>query len=210
MNQEDFAKILQTSRANLSHIEQNKQKPTLEILDLLVRGYNVSYKYIFEGIEPMFNISKPYVEKNEVGIVAEPAPLYETKKGIPLIPISAVAGTGNGDFQVHENDILQRFYVPGFEKADFLIPVKGDSMYPKYYSGDIIACMRVPKGTFVEWNKAYVLDTTAGVMVKRILKVPEGSNWILRSENKEYQDIEVNPDTDIHHISKVIGLVRME
>ncbi|HCS21066.1 MAG TPA: hypothetical protein DIW47_10995 [Bacteroidetes bacterium] len=130
--------------------------------------------------------------------------------GIPLVPIEALAGNGSGEFVIQNTDIEDRYIIPEFNKADFLIRVKGSSMYPKYSAGDILACMRVGKSKFIQWNKAYVIDTDQGVMVKRIIKAPDENKWILRSENKDYQDITINPDEDIHHISLVIGVIRFE
>jgi phage repressor protein C with HTH and peptisase S24 domain len=34
----------------------------------------------------------------------------------------------------------ERYVIPAFKGADFLIQVKGDSMQPTYYSGDLVAC----------------------------------------------------------------------
>jgi repressor LexA len=130
--------------------------------------------------------------------------------GVPLIPIEALAGQASGQLIIHDYDIEQRYIVPEFSKADFLIRVKGSSMYPKYNPGDVLACIRMDKGKFIQWNKAYVIDSSQGIMVKRILKGADKQLWILRSDNKEYQDIDVNADEDINSISLVIGVIRLE
>lgn len=132
-------------------------------------------------------------------------------KQIPLIPIEAIAGKAGGELTILESDIEQRYVIPEFHKADFLIRVKGNSMYPKYSAGDILACIRVgkEKWSYLKWNTAFVLDTDIGVMVKRILKSTNKKEWILRSDNKEYQDIEI-PITSIYGISMVMGVIRFE
>lgn len=132
------------------------------------------------------------------------------REGVPLVPIEAIAGKGSGELVIQDRDIEQRYIVPEFSKADFLIRVKGSSMYPKYSAGDILACIRMDKGRFIQWNKTYVIDSTQGIMVKRILKGGDKQHWILRSDNKEYQDIDVNADEDVHSISLVIGVIRLE
>lgn len=135
----------------------------------------------------------------------------EIGSGIPLVPIEALAGKGSGELQILENEIENRYYVPEFAKADFLIKVKGSSMYPKYSSGDILACIRTDKGKWgrLPWNKTFVLDTDTGIMVKRILKGIDSQHWILRSDNKEYQDIDMPIDA-VYTISEVIGVIRFE
>lgn len=142
--------------------------------------------------------------------VEEPLALYGKIKTIPLIPIDALAGLAPGELVIKDSDIESRYTVPDFAKADFLIRVKGGSMYPKYSSGDVLACKKVSKTDFIQWNKTYVIDTSQGVLVKRILKGKDDKHWILRSENKDYQDIDVNPEKDIHHINIVIGVIRLE
>ncbi|MGL4956386.1 MAG: helix-turn-helix domain-containing protein, partial [Bacteroidales bacterium] len=60
-------------------------------------------------------------------------------EGIPLITTEAMAGYFTGDTQVLEYE-CEKFIVPTFKGAEFLIPIKGSSMQPKYNSGDIVAC----------------------------------------------------------------------
>jgi phage repressor protein C with HTH and peptisase S24 domain len=131
-------------------------------------------------------------------------------RGIPLIPIEAIAGKGVGELVIKEGDIEERYVVPEFEKADYLIRVKGSSMYPKYSSGDIVACVRCDKNSFIQWNKTYVVDTSQGAMIKRIVKGSNKNEWILRSDNKDFQDIDIDPDKDIFSIALVIGVIRFE
>jgi phage repressor protein C with HTH and peptisase S24 domain len=145
---------------------------------------------------------------DNLNVVSEPQTLY--KKGIPLIPHSAIAGKGSGELVIQESEIEQRYFVPEFSKADYLIRVKGSSMYPKYSAGDVLACVKMDKTKFIQWNKTYVLDTTQGIMVKRIIKGISKKDWILRSDNKDYDDIDVTVDNDVHHISLVIGVIRLE
>lgn len=101
--------------------------------------------------------------------------------------------------------------VPEFKKADFLIRVKGSSMYPKYSAGDILACTKMNKiqWGYLQWNKTFVVDSDQGVMVKRILKAEKKDHWILRSDNKEYQDIDM-PLKAVYSVSMVIGVIRFE
>jgi repressor LexA len=139
-----------------------------------------------------------------------PANYLVNKQGIPMIPYEAVAGVGSGEFTIQESEVESRYFVPEFSRADYLIRVKGSSMYPKYSSGDVLACKKMDKSKFIQWNKTYVLDTSQGILIKRIIKGASSHQWILRSDNKDYQDIEVNPNDDVNHISLVMGVIRLE
>lgn len=128
--------------------------------------------------------------------------------GIPLIPTSAMAGIFQGETVVFEYE-CERYIVPAFKDAEFLIAVKGSSMIPKYNSGDIVACKRMPIDTFFQWNKVYVLDTEQGALIKRVKKGSKDETLTIYSDNPNYEPFELNRK-QIYHIALVIGVIRLE
>ena len=138
--------------------------------------------------------------------VAHPA--TEPGTGIPLIPINAMAGAFT-DSQVVLELECERYVVPVFKEAEFLITVKGSSMIPKYNSGDIVACKRMPLDTFFQWNKVYVLDTEQGPLIKRVKKGTTDETLTIFSDNPKYEPFEL-PRTKIYHIALVVGVIRLE
>lgn len=131
-----------------------------------------------------------------------------SETGIPLIPINAMAGAFVGEQVVLELE-CERYVVPAFKDAEFLITVKGSSMIPKYNSGDIVACKRMPLDTFFQWNKVYVLDTEQGPLIKRIKKGSTADTLTIFSDNPSYEPFEL-PRTKIYHIALVVGVIRLE
>jgi len=133
-------------------------------------------------------------------------------EGIPLIPIEAMAGFGSAEStQIFEHQIQEQYIIPEFKgKVDYFIRVTGSSMYPKYNSGDIVACKKIEALGFVQWNKTYVFDTTQGALVKRLMKSSIDGNIICRSDNKDYPDFELNINEDIHAIALIVGVIRFE
>ena len=130
-------------------------------------------------------------------------------EGIPLIPIDAMAGALTGEQTVLEYE-CERYVVPVFKGADFLIPVKGSSMYPKYSSGDIVACKRVPMSDlFFQWNKVYVIDTKQGALIKRIKPGSDKDHVLIVSDNEKYDPFEL-PYSAINAVALVIGVIRLE
>ena len=131
------------------------------------------------------------------------------KEGIPLIPLNAMAGALTSSQTILEYD-CERYVVPAFKGADFLIPVKGSSMYPKYSSGDIVACQRVPMGNlFFQWNKVYVIDTDQGPLIKRIKPGHDKDHVLIVSDNEKYDPFEL-PCSSIYAVALVIGVIRLE
>lgn len=128
--------------------------------------------------------------------------------GLPLIPIEAFAGYGSPVFD--DMRVEDYYQVAEFKQADFLIRVKGNSMYPKYSSGDIIACKVVKETLFFQWNKIYAIYTRSqGVMVKRVKKSTMEGYILLVSDNEKYEPFDV-PLSDIEAIALVIGVIRVE
>ena len=130
-------------------------------------------------------------------------------EGIPLIPVEAMAGALTCDNTILEYE-CDRYVVPMFKGADFLIPVKGSSMYPKYSSGDIVACQRVDMNNlFFQWNKVYVIDTDQGALIKRIKPGHDENHVLIVSDNDKYDPFEL-PYSAIHAVALVIGVIRLE
>lgn len=132
--------------------------------------------------------------------------------GIPLLPFDAFAGIGSDVAGVNFDTIEERYTIPLFDgiKIDFMISVKGSSMYPKYNSGDVVACRLVNELLFVQWNKVYVLDTISqGVIIKRLKKSDKEGFIICKSDNESYEPFEI-PMDDIRNVALVVGVVRQE
>lgn len=129
--------------------------------------------------------------------------------GIPLIPTSAMAGAFTSDVSIMEYE-CEHYIIPDFKGADFLIRVKGDSMQPTYYSGDLVACQKIPMNDiFFQWNKTYVLDTNQGAIIKRVLPGKDNDHICIVSDNENYPPFELEKSY-LHAIALVRGIIRLE
>ncbi len=138
-----------------------------------------------------------------------PVAHHSLTDGIPLIPIDAMAGWGAGDMPVLEYE-CEFFVVPLFRDAEFLIQVRGDSMQPRYLSGDIVACKKLPlTDLFFQWNKIYVLDTVQGALIKRVKPGSDDKHILVISDNPDYDQFELPYDA-IRSVALVIGGVVLE
>lgn len=137
-------------------------------------------------------------------------PSHTPQEGIPLIPIEAWAGALSGeDYSIMEYE-CERYVVPSFQDADFLITVRGDSMTPKYYSGDIVACRKVfLSDLWFQWGKVYIIDTNQGSLLKKVRRGSSEETITLVSENPEYEPFELRKD-QIYNIAIVQGVIRAE
>lgn len=173
-------------------------------LDLIYeKCVDIDLNWLLTGEGSMFRKES---EKENIPVAH---PSDSPTEGIPLIPISAMAGAFTGEQSVLEYE-CERFVVPTFKGAEFLISVKGSSMYPKYNSGDIVACKRLPMDDiFFQWNKVYVLDTDQGPLIKRVKPGSDKEHVLIVSDNEHYEPFELPLDR-IYHVALVIGVIRLE
>lgn len=189
LTQRQLAEALGIKQATLSQLENGIAEVNRRHIDKIDEIYKVGPKtreWIWSGGEepdlPDFVVK----EKKTIELhVESPGASYERKKeGIPLYPSYAHAGQLVG-FADDDYSELPRFSVPGFADCDVLVPVAGDSMYPEYTAGDIIACRRIWEPTFIQWGHAYLIETPQGLLLKNL--EPDEN-----SENKVYM-VSVNP-----------------
>lgn len=193
--------IRQSTMSNI--VAGRMSKPSFEVLSALVSKTNVSADWLLTGEGPMLKSDKP---KESLPVAS---PTDNPEEGIPLIPVSAMAGALSGEQTVLEYE-CDRYVVPVFRGADFLIPVKGSSMYPKYSSGDIVACKRVNmSGLFFQWGKVYVIDTDQGGLIKRIKRGSDPDHILIVSDNEAYEPFEL-PLSSVHSVAIVLGVIRLE
>lgn len=197
-----FASLIGVSEANVRNYK-NGVMPKADFLEKIARSFDININWLLTGEGNMLR-----TESKEENIpVAHPSD--SPMEGIPLIPISAMAGAFTGEQTVLEYE-CERFVVPTFKGAEFLISVKGSSMYPKYNSGDIVACKRLPMGDiFFQWNKVYVLDTDQGPLIKRVKPGSDKEHVLIVSDNERYEPFEL-PLNRIYHVALVIGVIRLE
>ena len=91
-----------------------------------------------------------------------------------------------------------------------MIEVTGSSMYPKYNSGDVVACTIISESTFIQWNKFHVIATREqGLLIKRLHQSKDTEKLTLVSDNKDYPPFDI-PKEEICGIAIVAGVIRLE
>ena len=175
--------------------------PTINI-EWLMTGDGEMYKTTKKDFATMQEKNDNFSTFNQTG-----------DKGIPLIPIEAVAGLPTIDNIGVSFADCKRYVIPEFEGkgVDYMIRVSGSSMYPKYSNGDILACKYIENVLFLQWGKIYVIDSSQGALVKRVFQDETNpDNLILVSDNKENYPPFSFPKSDIRSLSIVVGVIRLE
>lgn len=131
---------------------------------------------------------------------------------LPLVSTDAVAGFGNNNFVISEADVKEYYVIPKFRfcKVDFMIEISGSSMYPKYNSGDIVACTILHERKFIQWNKCHIIATREqGILCKRLRPSQVEGCITAVSDNENYPPFDI-PFADITGIALVVGVIRLE
>ena len=204
----EFERAIGVSNGTVRHITDALSANLKEKISANFPQLNMNWLLTGEG--EMLRSSKAAPSQPDVN--ERPVLKEVTKGGLPLIPIDAVAGfNGWDECGVSEMDCTH-YDVPDFKTAhaDFLIRVSGSSMYPKYSSGDILACRKIDEITFLQWGKVYVIDSRQGAMVKRLFPIEGNADMVLcKSDNPNYPPFEL-PKEEIRSLSIVVGAIRLE
>ncbi|EFS33740.1 helix-turn-helix transcriptional regulator [Bacteroides sp. D2] len=145
------------------------------------------------------------LKSSHTNIIAKAPMEYGKEQTRPRVPLTAAAGSLSGDsIGVTLEQCEQMPLIHQIPSYDFTMFIKGDSMSPRFESGDEIACRHIDQSRFIQWGKVHVLDTTQGFVIKRVYE--DGDKIRCVSYNPEYSDFSV-PKEDILSMSLVVGVV---
>ena len=200
--QEEVAGRLGITQGALSKIKNGMMIPSDDLANRIAKAWGLdNFKEKAEEArrEDTLKVLKGAQQRVEVENI-------EFAKTKPRLPVSAAAGSLAEYSQgVLREQCEQMPIICNFPDYDYTMFIKGNSMEPKYESGDEIA---IKKAEYViEWGKDYVLDTQDGVIFKKIYE--DGENIRCVSYNhEEYPDFLV-PKNIIYGYYKFVGLVRV-
>ena len=167
---------------------------TQQITDTVVQLTPDNKKIVLRTSEEL--LERQNEEETKVNEVSEKVvQLY----GYDYYDHAASAGTGQ-----YLNDVrVERIELPVDVDADFVIPIKGDSMEPDYHDGDLVFIQ-----TSVDLNDGVigVFNYNGEAYIKQLVIDTEQS--YLHSLNPAYKDMPITPETDFRIIGEVVDLYR--
>ena len=130
-----------------------------------------------------------------------------------LLPVEAFAG----GLQMWSDGVRRsdcRTIISPVSGAEFAIPIKGDSMEPKFHDGSTLLIKRINERSFIPWGHTMVIDTENGVLVKNLVpddKPEEGDQEryvVAESLNPKYPPFKI-PMSSIYGLYRVMGTVEI-
>jgi len=172
--QKDFAAALNIKEGSLSDILRGRVGISNFIKDRLEFKLNINIGWLETGTgEPLLN-KGPMIS--------------EIKEGVPYYDISL---SDVDNFILMEEKAEYFVNYKPFNDCTAYLPVYGDSMYPRYASGEIVAVREVTNYEVLQWGEAYVVmaNEKANHMrsIKMIYEHADRSKLILRSSNPNFK-----------------------
>ena len=165
---------------------------TQQITDNVIQLSVENKKIVLRTSEDLLKEQKNE-EETKINEVSEVIQLYS----YDYYDHAASAGTGQ-----YLNDVrVERIELPVDIDADFVIPIKGDSMEPDYHDGDLVFIQ-----TSVELNDGVigVFNYNGEAYIKQL--VIDKDQAYLHSLNPAYKDMPITPDTDFRIIGEVVDI----
>ena len=221
MTQEDLANKLGITKGAIANYENGVSIPKSEVLLKLFIILECDPNYIYQDeikaldntftttiseqkmIEKYRNLDRYGVTVNSVLDIEYRRVKEETMKeeSYPMIPkalygCSPSAGVGNYLPDDIDESAIMVPDTPKTRKADYVLKVDGKSMEPEYMDGDLVL---VKKQDQVDIGEVGIYLVDGEALIK------EAQNGYLHSLNPEFGNIELNENSEVHCMGKVIG-----
>jgi len=221
--QQELGSKIGMSKNAIGNYEKGFRSPKKDTMFDLANAFNISIDDLFPPvqkdsssntpqIQTIYDELKPprqakvltYAEKQLKEQRNEQSQPTEVSEAIQLYSYDyydhpASAGTGQ-----YLNDVrVERIELPVDIDADFVIPIKGDSMEPDYHDGDLVFIQ-----TSVDLNDGVigVFNYNGDAYIKQL--VIDEDQAYLHSLNPAYKDMPITPETDFRIIGEVVDLYR--
>src|SRR5690606_19421357 len=204
MTVEEFYGPLMKAFNNGSSIENNKRKLGKRLAKDIIEYYNINPVYLNTG---------------EGDKILSACPRKQPHR--PTVPLSADENVPYYDLNIMElsqavdifNESAPEYYVTfrPFNDCTAYLPVVGDSMYPRFINGEIIAVKEITNPDVILWGEAYLVVTdersNSMVTIKLLHQHRDQSKIILRGCNPEYKGDTVIDKTSIVKLYLIKGKI---
>ncbi len=195
VNKERFFAQIGTTSSNFRGIAKNTPLNSTTIANIFAEFPDINLKWLITGAGKMFE------EAQYINVSMEQNDNTDT---IPLISWDNVIAAMDG-----ENLNGTPYLVPILQGADFLVSMRGNTMIPHYYAGDLLACKRIDAHSFIQWDNTYLINSPQGIIVRKVRKGKDDNHLLLVAENSQYDPFEMEKQ-HLYSLALVTGFIRPE
>ena len=203
VRQVQFAERIGVDTSNLSKYLNAHMPLSDSFLNRLVVNLGVSKQWLLDGTDLPFAKAVPRVEAPVA------APGTAVAIGTPVYDVDATAGVASGRSDLFASEsIVGWVNLPNMSPDCRIVRVSGDSMAPVISDGDFIAVREVSNLSQIYWGQIYVIQLDDFRVVKYVRRHSDPNMVVLRSENPNYDDMDVLR-TDIHELLLVQHILHL-
>lgn len=193
VRQVQFAQRIGVDTSNLSKYLNAHMPLSDSFLNRLVVNLGVSKEWLIDGTDLPFG--KTPVRVDTAGAVtASPG------SGTPVYDVDATAGSSSGRNELFSSEnIVGWVNLPNMSPHCRIVRVSGDSMAPVIQDGDFVAVRELSNPGQIYWGQIYVVQLDDFRLVKYVRRHTDPNMVVLRSENPNYDDMDVRR-VDIHEM----------
>ncbi len=192
LKQVQFAERIGVDTSNLSKYLNAHMPLSESFLNRLVVNLGVSKEWLLDGTDLPFGKTPVRVD-GEVVVSANGG-------GTPVYDVDVTAGVASGRNELFASEnIVGWVNLPNMSPNCRIVRVSGDSMAPVINDGDFVAVREVSNPNQIYWGQIYVVQLDDFRLVKYLRRHSDPNMVVLRSENPNYDDMDVRR-ADIHEM----------
>ena len=195
LKQVQFAERIGVDTSNLSKYLNAHMPLSESFVNRIVVNLGVSKDWLLNGTDLPFGKTPIRIDTAE-GQVTDNA----AGSGIPVYDVDATAGTSSGRNELFASEnIVGWVNLPNMSPHCRIVRVSGDSMSPVIQDGDFVAVRELSNPSQIYWGQIYVVQLDDFRLVKYLRRHTDPNMVVLRSENPNYDDMDVRR-ADIHEM----------
>ncbi|MFV0545697.1 MAG: helix-turn-helix transcriptional regulator [Bacteroides sp.] len=204
LNKNSFSKAIGISNnVTITRIINERRAPSRATCEKIISAFPLyNLEWLLTGEGEMLKDKGSQIQLNT----------NNTNKGVPYFEdIEASCSILEMPMSTIENPT---FYIDyeHFNDCTAYIPVVGDSMYPQYCAGEIVAVKKVNNPNILQWGEAYLVITNSEANDLRTIKLVHQSEnndeIILRASNPDYKGDTIIPKKDIISMFIIKGKIK--
>ena len=208
LTQGEFAQRIGVDSSNLSKYLNGRLAVNDSLINRIVVNLGISKEWITSGTDLPY-AKQPAATPSEALTLDGTIRTTADRRGTPVYDIDVTAGALPRARMFANENIVGYVNLPNIPEGCRIVSVSGDSMQPVIRSGDFIAVRELSNLQQIFWGQIYVVVLDDYCMVKYVRR-HENPEWvILRSENPNYDDMEVRR-TDIRDMMFVQHIMHVD
>ena len=207
VSQNEFASRIGTDCSNFSKQINGKLAITSVLTNKIIVELGISKEWLIEGKGEKYKVAATTNSKT----ITLPTNIIRTTDatGAKVYDIDVTAGPSGRSLMFSSEQVIGSINVPFINPENYIVKVSGDSMSPIINNGDMLAIREVKNLNLIFWGQIYVVLLDDYRMVKYIRKHENPDLVILKSANKDYDDIEI-PKDEIRALFVVENIIRFD